>query len=325
MQTEFIIKDYYAILGVGRFAGLREIRAAFRAMALRTHPDITREAHNYEHFIMIREAYDVLADPERRADYDRLWTIHHDSSPADIGAEEAFRQAYEGFRQGDEYREEWEYFVRHPDDYLGLFEGVWRAAIGAGLSILSGLAAALAVLTIVFVTVPMIALAAAVLLAAFAATSLASVVLAFLLFRALRKTRRKIAILRTRFAESLGRLAARPLRGIPRQFGKWILFFNYLAACAVLAAFGVMLVLYAGTGAGVEALTALLPMDADGKIALLVAGLAAAVALFALAVPLAFEVIREALMEYPNIRYVKVKLKKREGIEWVRRRELPGG
>jgi len=326
MQNEFHIKDYYAILGVDRSAGLARIRAAFRAMALKTHPDITKEQHNYERFILIREAYDVLTDPARRADYDRLWTVYRDEAGVvDLGSEEAMESAFEHFEAGDAYREEWEYFIRHPDDYLGLFEGFVKAAMGSALSVLAGLGAALAVVALVFVALPALALATASLVAAFAATSLASIVLAVLLLRALRRARRDLTRGRKRFAEFMGRLVVRPLRGIPRQTGRWIIFFNYLTASLLLALFAWTLVAYAGLGEGVDSLIALVPVKGAASILALAAGLVSAVALFAVAVPLMFEVVREALLEYPNIRYIKVTLKKGEGIEYVKRRELPGG
>jgi hypothetical protein len=326
MQTEFLIKDYYAILGVGRYAGLTEIRAAFRGMALKTHPDITKEPNNYERFILIREAYDVLTDPRRRTDYDRLWTIHHDESGSvDLGSDEAMGQAFDNFEAGDAYREEWEYFIRHPDDYLGLYESFLKAAFGSALSVLSGLGTAIAVVALVFIALPSLALAAASLITAFAATSLASVVLVVILFRLLRRARRGLRVARKRFAESMGRLVVRPLRGIPRQTGRWIIYFNYATACVLLALFAYVLVMYAGLGEGVDSLLALVPVGGAPGVLLLSALLAAAVALFAVAVPLMFEVVREALLEYPNIRYIKVTLKRGEGIEYVKRKELPAG
>ena len=62
-------KDYYQVLGVAQDADLEEIKAAFRTLARRYHPDsATGDA---EQFCLIQEAYDVLRDPARRLAYDR--------------------------------------------------------------------------------------------------------------------------------------------------------------------------------------------------------------------------------------------------------------
>ncbi len=62
-------KDYYGILGVSEEAEPEEIKAAFRALARRYHPD--SETGNAEKFRLIQEAYDVLRDPARRLAYER--------------------------------------------------------------------------------------------------------------------------------------------------------------------------------------------------------------------------------------------------------------
>ncbi|MCU0723327.1 MAG: DnaJ domain-containing protein, partial [Planctomycetes bacterium] len=66
-------RDYYEILGVGRDADAEEIKRAFRKCALRYHPDRNpgdRQAE--EQFKECAEAYEVLADEEKRATYDRF-------------------------------------------------------------------------------------------------------------------------------------------------------------------------------------------------------------------------------------------------------------
>ncbi len=62
-------KDYYQVLGVTQDASIEEIKAAFRALARRYHPDsATGDA---EQFRLVQEAYDVLRDPAQRLAYDR--------------------------------------------------------------------------------------------------------------------------------------------------------------------------------------------------------------------------------------------------------------
>ena len=66
-------KDYYATLGVKRTASAAEIKKAFRALARRHHPDVTKGDPGSEaRFKDVNEAYEVLSDPEKRARYDAL-------------------------------------------------------------------------------------------------------------------------------------------------------------------------------------------------------------------------------------------------------------
>ncbi len=64
-------RDYYEILGVGRSATPEELKAAFRSLARKYHPDVNKEADAEEKFKEMNEAYAVLSDPEKRAAYDR--------------------------------------------------------------------------------------------------------------------------------------------------------------------------------------------------------------------------------------------------------------
>lgn len=63
-------RDYYEVLGVPRDADDNKIREAFRRLARRYHPDVSTEPDAEERFKEIAEAYSVLSDPARRADYD---------------------------------------------------------------------------------------------------------------------------------------------------------------------------------------------------------------------------------------------------------------
>ncbi len=65
-------KDYYKILGVERTAGADAIKKAYRRLAHKFHPDISKEKNAKEAFQEIGEAYETLKDPEKRAAYDEL-------------------------------------------------------------------------------------------------------------------------------------------------------------------------------------------------------------------------------------------------------------
>lgn len=65
-------KDYYEILGVEPGAGEAEIKTAYRRLARKYHPDVSKEAGAEEKFKAVNEAYEALRDPEKRAAYDQL-------------------------------------------------------------------------------------------------------------------------------------------------------------------------------------------------------------------------------------------------------------
>jgi curved DNA-binding protein len=65
-------KDYYRILGVTRNASDDDIKKAYRRLARRYHPDVSKEPHAEERFKEVSEAYETLRDREKRAAYDGL-------------------------------------------------------------------------------------------------------------------------------------------------------------------------------------------------------------------------------------------------------------
>ncbi len=77
-------KDYYAVMGVPRTASAEEIKRAYRKLAHKYHPDVSKEKGAEERFKELGEAYEVLRDPEKRAAYDQLgpnWRADQDFTP----------------------------------------------------------------------------------------------------------------------------------------------------------------------------------------------------------------------------------------------------
>ncbi len=99
-------KDYYKTLGVERKASADEIRAAYRKLAMKYHPDKNPgDKKAEEKFKEINEAYQVLSDEQKRAHYDRLGSAYSNyrssgGRPGDFRWDEWFQQQAAGQRGG---------------------------------------------------------------------------------------------------------------------------------------------------------------------------------------------------------------------------------
>ena len=111
-------RDYYEILGIGRSASSEEIKKAFRALAMKHHPDRNPQSkkESEEKFKAISEAYEVLSDPDKKSAYDKF---------GHAGLEGAFKSGG-GFN--------WSDFTHYDDlsDIFGGFEDLFR---GFGINV----------------------------------------------------------------------------------------------------------------------------------------------------------------------------------------------
>src|SRR5438034_5211052 len=91
-------KDYYKILGVERNASDEDIKRAYRKLARKYHPDVSKEENAEEKFKEMAEAYEILKDPEKRSAYDQLGR-HHEGQEfrPGHGWEERFAHGSAGF------------------------------------------------------------------------------------------------------------------------------------------------------------------------------------------------------------------------------------
>src|SRR6187431_454237 len=108
-------RDYYEVLGVEKSASDADIKKSFRGLARELHPDVnSHDPQAEEKFKEIAEAYEVLADPERRATYDRFgheglrsggWSPHAAGGIEDIlsalfgGGDSPFGDLFGGIRR----------------------------------------------------------------------------------------------------------------------------------------------------------------------------------------------------------------------------------
>jgi curved DNA-binding protein len=104
-------RDYYEVVGVPRDATAEDIKRAYRRLARKYHPDVSKEADAEERFKELGEAYEVLKDPEKRAAYDQLgsrwkegqefkpppdWDFHFEGEPGSAAFSDFFESLFGG-------------------------------------------------------------------------------------------------------------------------------------------------------------------------------------------------------------------------------------
>ena len=112
-------KDYYKVMGVARDATEAQIKQAYRKLARKYHPDVSKEKDAEARFKEVGEAYEVLKSPEKRAAYDQLGQGPRPgeqfSPPPDWGSGFEFRGAGGGSGNAD---------------YSDFFESLFGGAMG---------------------------------------------------------------------------------------------------------------------------------------------------------------------------------------------------
>ncbi len=102
-------KDYYQILDIPRTAKADEIKRAYRRLARKYHPDVSKEPDAEARFKEMKEAYEVLKDPEKRAAYDQFganWKSGQDfQPPPDWEEDTSFGHGFGGNEQFSDFFE----------------------------------------------------------------------------------------------------------------------------------------------------------------------------------------------------------------------------
>ncbi len=113
-------KDYYALLEVDPTADLKTIKTAYRRLARKYHPDVSTDANAEAKFKEMAEAYEVLKDSERRAEYDNLRLHRNDPRFAESPPGQGGGQWHHAEGDSGDYSDFFEsIFGRHASGFQG--------------------------------------------------------------------------------------------------------------------------------------------------------------------------------------------------------------
>ncbi|MBN2102021.1 MAG: molecular chaperone DnaJ [Candidatus Aenigmarchaeota archaeon] len=108
-------RDYYEILGVSKEASKEEIKKAYRKLAMQNHPDVSKDPNAEEKFKEISEAYAVLSDEKKKAQYDQYGHAGIDSqyTEEDIFRGANFEDIFKNFGFGGGFEDIFSSFFGH--------------------------------------------------------------------------------------------------------------------------------------------------------------------------------------------------------------------
>ena len=116
-------KDYYATMGVEPNADLKTIKTAYRRLARKYHPDVSTEDDTESKFKELAEAYEVLKDDERRAEYDQIRLHRNDPN---------FGRQARGDHGGYQQSASWHGGGADAQDFSDFFESMFGGRAAGG-------------------------------------------------------------------------------------------------------------------------------------------------------------------------------------------------
>lgn len=124
--------DYYETLGIDKSADLTTIKSAYKSLAKKYHPDISKEENSAEKFNNVQTAYNVLKDPQKRKDYDMYGHARYEQqSSSNNGYNNYYSNNFSNFQ-----RTRWNSFKKMPL-YLKILLGLFLLAIAFVIIIIS--------------------------------------------------------------------------------------------------------------------------------------------------------------------------------------------
>lgn len=319
MEPDFAFKDYYKIFDIPPDAGIDAIRSAFRTLARKTHPDATKDPLNYENFILIREGYDVLSDKAKRARYDEIRKAYYSRGDKSPGSNAQSLSDDFDISSNNTYWEEWEYFKLHPDDYLDLFQSSLKMFLGTLITVFTGVTAPIVVFFAILAGILITAVLLGIIAGALLTTSFSSIVgiiFAIMIFRILKQ---KASRWKKRTVQFLGKIAVYPLKGIPKNYGKHVLYMNYTAIFILLIVFGHYVISFLLDKFS-PALN-IFDLGYSGVFILLLIVICS-IAIVATSLIVIYEIIMESFLRYPSVRYTRVRIHKGRGITYQAQKML---